>query len=90
MNSIERWAEKVASLSQWQGKLTAPRNAQPCPPFPMVEGGGWAAGAGDKDVGQTLMQERNMLLQADLTQLLAALCLPHQAQGSSGLVLTAP
>jgi len=34
MNSIERWAEKVASLSQWQGKLTAPRNAQPCPPFP--------------------------------------------------------
>ena len=56
----------------------------------MVGGGGWAAGAGDKDVGQTLMQERNMLLQADLTQLLAALCLPHQAQGSSGLVLTAP
>ena len=41
------------------------------------------------------MPKRNMLRQradatAHLTQLPAALCLPHQAQGGSGLVLTTP
>ena len=73
----------------------AQTESSPAPPFPMVEGGGWAADAGDEDVGQTLMPKRNMLHQradatAHLTQLPATLCLPHQAQGGSGLVLTTP